>query len=179
MSKSNLDFSTRSAPTEWYDAATEAPEGSPGPLKSRNKLQVMPNAARPDILVGFLTGLAMTLVCGTAWVMLSAENAGATPWLAVPMGLLISVAVRLGAGPAGADQRATLNAVFYLIALFVIAYWIERDQFVSLYRFSPSTGEVEDALVRDHLSQWFVMAAWAVGLYVCLHSAYLMRRRWR
>jgi hypothetical protein len=165
MADKEFNFSVRNVPESWSEAAADAPRAEPGPLVDRGRRsQRLPTGLRPDIVTGTLSGIAMAVISGAAWYSLSVGGIYRGPWLAMLMGLLIAVSVRLGAGPAGPEMRITAGAPLYVLSVIVTHYFVARQDHMSLFRDAPSAAQVEDILTRDYLSSPMVIVAWIAGL---------------
>lgn len=178
MPETNFDFSVRSVPDAWSDAAKEAPQGTPGPLIDRGVgRHRLPSGIRPDLITGTLTGLAMTVISGAAWFALDVGGIYRGPWLAVLLGFLIAVSVRLGAGPAGPEQRATVGGVLYLVAVVATTYFIVRENYANLYRRDPSETQIETIFTDEYLSDPLTVLAWVLGLAVLLWASFTLKSK--
>lgn len=173
----SFDFSVRTAPNEWSDAAADAPEGDEKPLYRKRVVGDLPHRYEFDAVTSSISALAISIAVGVSWYVLEINEALQTPWIAVLLGLLIAVAVRLGAGPHVPEARATLSVIFYIGTLLVVAYMIERYQFVAIYGSEASIAGGERGLVRDRLTQPSTVAAWAIGLLATIQASYLLRKR--
>lgn len=172
-----LDFSMKNVPSEWHEAAHEAPESDGQPLRHKRVLAVIPTFERADLLTGTIAAIAMSVVAGVAWFAMETRGHLVTPWLAIPLALLMAVAVRLGCGRPEPEVRATLATIFYLLALFGTIYMIERYDFILTYGYTPDLTAAENALVRDRLTQPETVLAWVTGLLIVVQTSYLSRRR--
>lgn len=178
MPETNFDFSIRSVPEAWSEAAKEAPRGTPGPLIDRGVgRHRLPSGMRPDLLTGALTGTAMTVISGAAWFALNVGDIYRGPWLAILLGALIAVSVRLGAGPAGPEQRATVGGALYLVAVLMTTYFIVRQNYSSLYRRTPAENEVESIITSEYLSDPVTVVAWVAGLVVMLWLTFVFKSK--
>lgn len=175
--KKDLNFSLRNVPDTWEEAALEGPQGDDAPLRRKRVVGKLPQRYEMDAMTAFIAGASMTIVAGAAWYFLEIDGAVVSPWLAVMMGMLIAVAVRLGAGQDHPEVRASLSVIFYLVGVFTVAYMIERHQFISLYGPEASIAGGERGLVRDRLTEPLTLAAWACGLVVAAQTSYLFKRR--
>ncbi len=100
----------------------------------------------------------MAVISGAAWYSLSVGVIYRGPWLAVLMGLLIAVAVRLGCRPRRTrDADLTAGAPLYVLSVIVTHYFVARQDHMSLFRDTPSAAQVEDILTRDYLSSPMVI----------------------
>lgn len=172
----SFDFSVRTAPDEWNTAAADAPEGDEKPLYRKRVVGDLPVRYEFDALTSSIAALAVSIAVGVSWYVLEINNALRTPWVAVILGIIIAIAVRLGAGPHVPEARATLSVIFYLGTLLTVAYMIERYQFIAVYGSEASIAGGERGLVRDRLTQPGTVAAWALGLLATIQSSYLLRR---
>lgn len=172
-----FDFSVRTAPNEWSDAAADAPESDEKPLYRKRVVGDLPHRYEFDGVTSSISALAISIAVGVSWYVLEINNALQTPWISVILGLLIAVAVRLGAGPHVPEARATLSVIFYIATLLTVAYMIERYQFVAVYGTDASIAGGERGLVRDRLTQPGTVAAWAIGLLTTIQASYLLRKR--
>lgn len=175
--KTEFDFSIRNVPDAWNDAAEEGPEGDAVPLRRKRVVGQIPHHYDLDLLTACLAGMSMAIVAGTSWYFLEIRNAVTTPWLAMVLGLLIAMAVRLGAGEHHAEVRATISVIFYIATIFTVAYMVERYQFVSLYGNDAVMAGSERGLVRDRLTEPVTLAAWSIGVLVTMQASYLLRKR--
>lgn len=170
-------FSVRDVPESWVEAADENGPVDNSPLTKKRAVGVVPIHQDADALTGSLAALAMSVVVGTAWYAFESQDVINSPWLAVVAGALIAVAVRLGAGADHSDVRATVSLIFYIITLFVVAYFIEAFDYRQIYGSRPSFQATQTELVRDRLRQPETIFAWAIGVFVNLQTGYLLRRR--
>ena len=180
MSDSNLDFSVRSVPDSWTAAADEAPKPSEDRRLRQPGFRRLPTGSRPDLVTGTLTGIAMTVIAGAAWYLNSVNAVFTGRWvvfiLSVLLGVLIAVAVRLGAGPAGPEQRVGVGAALYVIAVLGIAFAVSREQFTALNRRSPTFGQVEDLVTTFYLNDIVTVAAWILGFAVMAYTTFALKR---
>lgn len=184
MSDGKLNFSVRNVPDSWHAAAEDAPQSddTAADVSARTRHR-MPTGTRPDLVTGALSGLAMTIVAGVAWY-LNDINAKFISGLAVlvfsiAFGALIAVAVRIGAGPAGPDMRVGIGAALYLAGLFLLAFFVSREQFSALNRRSPSFSEVETLATDLYFGQVTTLMAWVVGLAIMGWTTFALKHRRR
>ncbi len=177
MADSNLQFSVRDIPESWTEAAAEGPEATPGPLVDRRQSgRRLPSGAKPDLVTGMLTGIAMTVISGAAWFSINLSGSYRGPWLAVLLGALVAISVRLGAGPAGPEMRLTVGAALYIISLVSTTFVIIRGNYIALYGRAPTFGQTEDILTMDYLTEPVVVAAWLLGLALMCWSSFALKR---
>jgi hypothetical protein len=175
--RSTYDFGLRTAPDHWQEAALEAPEGDPTPLRRKRHVGTLPVSNQMDFVTSFLAALCMAAVCGTAWYLIETNHAVRYPWLAVALGALLAVAVRLGGGRDHAETRAVMSVVFYLATLLIVAYLVERWYHIALWGPGSTLVGGERGLVRHRLTEPVTLAAWCLGLVATVQLSYLLRRR--
>lgn len=175
--KAAFDFGLRTAPDSWHAAADDAPEGDPTPLRRKRYVGTLPVSTQMDYITSFLAALAMSAIFGTFWYLIETNRGMRNPWLAVGLGVLVAVAVRLGGGPRHPDTRAVISVVFYLSTLFVVSYLVERHYHISLWGSGSSFDGSEQGLVKFRLTQPETLVAWCIGLAATVQISYLLRRR--
>lgn len=175
--QTNMDFSMRSVPEEWHEAADEAPETDNGPLRNRRSLAVMPRGEQVDLVTSFIAAITMSVVAGTSWYLFETRGVTSSPLLAVLLAALIALSVRLGGGAADPEVRATISGVFYMAAIIVGTYFIERYDFRLTYGITPDLTASQEAVVRDRLSQPEVVIAWTAGLVLAMQLSYWTAKR--
>jgi hypothetical protein len=174
--RTELNFSLRNVPDTWNEAAAEAPEGDNAPLRRKRIVGQLPQRYEVDVLTATIAGLSLAVISGVTWYLLETRGAMTSPWIAVAMGVVIAMAVRLGAGRNHPEVRATISVILYLSGVFIVAYLIERHQFVRLYGGEASIAGGERGLVRDRLTQPLTLLAWSLGLFVSVQLSYILRR---
>ncbi len=175
--KTRLDFDLKTAPDSWHIAAEEGPEGDPTPLRRKRYIGTLPVATQIDFITSFLAALALSTVFGTLWYLIETKNGSRSPWMAVGLGVVIAIAVRLGGGRDHPDTRAVISVVFYLSTLLVVAYLVERHYNIALWGRHSSLAGSEQALVKYRLTEPVTLAAWCLGLAATVQLSYLLRRR--
>ena len=174
---SEKTFSVRTVPDSWVDAQEESGTPDPNPLPAKRAVGVVPIRGDADVLTGGLAGLAMAVVVGASWYAFESQDVVESPWLAIPVGILIALAVRLGSGADHSDVRATVSLMFYFVTVFGVAYFVEAYDYRQLYNANPDFAASQTELVRDRLTEPETMLAWAIGLLATLQTGYLLRRR--
>ena len=172
-------FSVRSVPDSWVAAQEEAGGLDTKPLKKNRPVRIVPIRQDADVLTGSVAALAISVICGVFWYMYETGDVGHSPWLAVPAGMLIAFAVRLGTGPDFSDLRATIALIFYFLTVFCTAFFIESHDFVLVFGERPGFAELQTELVRDRLTQPTTMLAWLVGIFATLQTGFALNRRQR
>ncbi len=170
-------FSVRTVPDSWVEAQKDSGVPDPTPLTSRRSIGVVPLGGEADVLTGTLAGLAISVVVGVSWFAFESQDVVNSPWLAVLAAVLIAVGVRLGVGADHSDIRATISLIFYIVTLFVVAYFIERYDYLRVYGVPPGFQEAQTELVRDRLTEPRTLLAWSIGVFANLQTGYLLRRR--
>lgn len=170
-------FSVRTVPQEWLDAEeTHGPKDTK-PLPSKRMVKTVPIGTEADVITGTLAALAMSVVAGVIWYAFESQDVLQTPWAAIPVGVLIAVGVRLGSGADHSDVRATISVIFYTLTVFVVAYFIERYDYIKVYGEPPGFAEAQTELVRDRFTRPEVVVGWALGMLAVVQTGYLLRRR--
>ena len=93
--KSPFDFSIRSAPETWREAAVDAPEGDPDPIRRKRVVGELPIRYEIDAVTASIAAFAISIVTGAGWYLLEVQNGAASPWIALALGAVIAIAVRL------------------------------------------------------------------------------------
>ncbi len=176
-SETTFDFSIRSVPDEWKDAAEQAPELDAGIMRAKRTVRVRPSTERVDIMTSVIAALAISGVTGVAWYLFETRGVSDSPLLAILLGLVISIAVRLGGGPGDPDIRATISFIFYLTTVLAVAYMVERYDYQVTYRATPNLDQTEYWIVRDRLKEPTVILGWAAGLVLSTQISYVTRER--
>ena len=157
-------FSMKTVPESWKDAETEAGVPDKTPLRKERAVNVMPIREDADTLTGIVAALSMSVITGVVWYLYESRDVITSPWLAVPVGVLIAVAVRLGTGPYHSDVRATISLIFYILTVFITAFFIESHDYLAIFGERPGFSELQTELVRDRLTQPMTMVGWVVGM---------------
>jgi hypothetical protein len=183
MSESKLDFSVRSIPDSWAAAAEDAPKPPDDVRVGQSGFHRLPTGTRPDLVTGTLTGIAMTVIAGTAWYLNGVNGVftgtAADFVMSILLGVLIAIAVRLGAGPSGPELRVGVGAALFVTTILSVAFAVTREEFTALNRRSPSFGEVEDLVTAYYLSRFTIIAAWILGLVVMSYMTFALKHRRR
>ncbi len=168
-----------SVPDDWRSAAEDGPEQDFSPLQNsgKRKLRIAPAAEKVDLVTGTIAAISMTFVAAVLWFALETRGHIVSPWLAVGMGALVAVAVRLGGTRANPEVRATLAVIVYLIGLLITIFFIERFDYILTYGFAPDFDATEGVFVRDRFTDPQTVAAWAMGVVVAVQVSYLTRKR--
>jgi len=167
-------FSMKSIPDTWVDAENEAGGSDSSPLKKHRAVRVVPIRQDADVLTGSVAALCMSVITGVVWYLYESQDVITTPWLAVPAGVLIAIAVRLGTGPNHSDVRATISLIFYILTVFITAFFIESRDYLLVFGERPGFDGLQTELVRDRLTQPSVMVAWLFGLFANLQTGFAL-----
>lgn len=170
-------FSMKSVPDSWVEAQEEAGGFDSTPLKHNRAVNVVPIRQDADAMTGSVAALAMSVITGLCWYLYESNDVLASPWLAVPVGVLISVAVRLGSGGNHSDVRATISLIFYILTVFITAFFIESRDFLLVFGERPGFYELQTELVRDRLTQPTTMVAWVVGVFATLQTGFALNNK--
>ncbi len=176
----NIDsntFSMKTVPDSWREAETEAGVPDPTPLRKDRAVSVVPIRQDADVLTGVVAALCMSIMTGVCWYLYESRDVITTPWLAIPVGVLIAIAVRLGTGANHGDVKATISLIFYILTVFVVAFFIESRDFLLVFGHRPSFTELQTELVRDRLTQPMTMLGWLLGLVANLQTGFALTPR--
>lgn len=173
-------FSMKTVPDTWV-AAQEASSTTPdnAPLVKHRAVRVVPIRQDADAITGSVAALAMSVIAGLVWYMYESNDVVTSPWIAVPVGVLIAVAVRLGTGAHHGDVRATISLIFYILTVFITAFFIESRDFLLVFGERPGFAELQTELVRDRLTQPMTMVAWLFGLFANLQTGFALSAKGR
>lgn len=172
----DLDFSTSTAPESWFEAAAQAPKGEERPFTQAGMLPVLPVNNRIDLLMTALTSVAMSVVAGYAWYQMDASGTLRTPWLAVALGVLIALAVRLGGGRGDRGSRAIVAGTFYVVTLVAVTCLAARHNWTVLYGDNGLVSFEEDLMRR--IADPITLVAWAIGGYATVKLSLLLGNRY-
>lgn len=167
-------FSMKSIPDNWIEAESEAGGADNTPLLKTRAVDVVPIRQEADAITGTVAALAMSVMTGLVWYLYESRDVITSPWLAVPVGVLISIAVRLGTGANHSDVRATISLIFYILTVFITAFFIESRDFLLVFGQRPDFYELQTELVRDRLTQPNTMVAWIAGLFATLQTGFAL-----
>jgi len=120
--------------------------------------------------------VAMSVVAGYAWYQMDASGTLRTPWLAVALGVLIAVAVRLGGGKGDRGSRAIVAGTFYAVTLVVVTCLAARHNWAVLYGDNGLVSFEEDFMRR--ITDPITLAAWAIGGYASVKLSLLLGNRY-
>lgn len=173
----DLDFSTSTAPESWFEAAAQAPKGDEQrPFVQPSVLPVLPVNNRIDLLMTALTSVAMSVVAGYAWYQMDSSGTLRTPWLAVALGVLIALAVRLGGGKGDRGSRAIVAGTFYSVTLVAVTCLAARHNWAVLYGDNGLVSFEEDLMRR--IADPVTLVAWAIGGYATVKLSLLLGNRY-
>lgn len=170
-------FSMKTVPDSWIDAQNEAGGADNTPLQKDRAVNVIPIRQDADVITGVVAALAMSVVTGLVWYLYESRDVLTTPWLTIPVGVLIAVAVRLGSGADHSDVRATISLIFYILTVFMVAFFIESRDYLLVFGERPGFSELQTELVRDRLTQPTTMVAWVVGMIANLQTGFALNRK--
>lgn len=172
-----FDFSPSAIPTSWHEAASDAPEGSEGPLKQPAPMRTMPTGRSLDMFTALLAGAVTCLIGGYAWIQVEMSTGRLFPWSAVALGAAIAIAVRLGGGQPDHELRAAISFGFYVAALVVVLFLIGRTDYIHLFGSSPGWLDFEQHLFHSRLTGRGTVSAWLVGALISIQLSYYLRHR--
>lgn len=170
-------FSMKSVPDSWVEAQHDAGGFDNTPLKMERTVNVIPIRQDADAVTGTVAALAMSVITGLVWYLGETGGAITSPWLAIPVGMLIAVAVRLGTGPDYGDLRATISVIFYILTVFITAFFIESRDYLLVFGERPGFAELQTELVRDRLTRPTTMIAWVVGMIATLQTGFALNTK--
>jgi len=104
-------FSMKTIPDTWVDAENDAGGADNTPLLKTRAVNVVPIRQDADALTGTVAAFSMSVITGVVWYLYESRDVVTSPWLAVPVGILIAIAVRLGTGANHGDVRATISLI--------------------------------------------------------------------
>jgi len=167
-------FSMKTIPDTWVDAENDAGGADNTPLLKTRAVNVVPIRQDADALTGTVAAFSMSVITGVVWYLYESRDVVTSPWLAVPVGILIAIAVRLGTGANHGDVRATISLIFYILTVFITAFFIESRDFLLVFGERPGFAELQTELVRDRLTQPLTMVAWMVGMFANLQTGFVL-----
>lgn len=170
-------FSMKSIPDTWVAAENEAGGPDNTPLLKTRAVNVVPIREEADAITGTVAALTMSVMTGLVWYLYESRDVITSPWMAIPVGVLISIAVRLGTGAHHSDVRATISLIFYILTVFITAFFIESRDFLLVFGQRPDFYELQTELVRDRLTQPNTMIAWLFGMFATLQTGFALSNK--
>ena len=169
-----FDLSTTTIPESWSEAAKDAPVGDGSPLRKVPLVQNPPIRNSVDMFSACVATTAVAIVSGSSWYLLG-TNGVTTPWIAVALGVVIAISVRLGGGSPDVHSRAMLSLLFYLATASVVIFLIARVNYADLYGSSPDLADFEQELLHSRLTDPIAILAWFVGGLSSVWTSRLLR----
>ena len=176
----NIDstsFSLKTVPDTWVEAQEEAGGVDNTPIKKDRAVNVVPLREEADAITGVVAAFCMSVITGTCWYLYEINDVMTTPWLAIPVGVLIAVAVRLGSGADHSDVRATIALIFYILTVFITAFFIESHDYQLVFGRRPGFDALQTELVRDRLTQPATMLGWLVGVFAVVQTGFALSNK--
>ncbi len=170
----SLDFANQSVPDSWVEAASDAPASDDRRRPQKGGRGTPPVATSLDMFTACLAAGATAIVSGYAWYELQLSGF-TSPWVAVGLGLIIAISIRLGGGPEDVQSRGVLALLIYLITSSVVIFLIARTNYFELYGSHPRLAEFEQELLHSRLTDPVTVLAWLSGAITSAWSAKLLR----
>ena len=170
----DFDFSPRTVPQSWTDAADEAPGGDGMPLKKTPQVKTPPIRTSLDMFSACVSTVAVSIVTGFAWYVLQLSGV-TTPWIAVALGAAIALALRLGGGRPDSQTRAIMALLFYLATASVVIFLVARHNYAELYGSEPGLLDFEQELLHSRLTEPLAIVAWFTGGFASVWISRLLR----
>lgn len=170
-----LDMSVKDAPESWLEAEHESPTTPDGRALQKAQAARVPIGKRVSLFSTLIAGLLGGLVGGTAWYLMETQGVGRTPWIAVAIGLLIPVLIRLAAGGADSSIRAGVSLLSYFFTLCMVMFLLTRLELIGLYGEIPSLSGFEQQVLRRRFSRPTDLLAYALGAVCTIQVSILLR----
>lgn len=161
-SPGHTDFSTEAIPDSWSEAAGQAPGGDGNALAKMTRLTTPLARGSVDLFTACLGTAAVSIVAGYGWYQLQ-ESGVVTPWIAVALGGVIALSVRLGGGRDDPQTRGMLSLLFYVATASTVIYLVARGNYINLYGTTPNLKEIENELLHSRLTDPVAVVAWFGG----------------
>lgn len=161
-SPGHTDFSTETIPDSWSEAAGHAPDGDGKALAKMARLTTPMAQGSVDLFTACLGTAAVSIVAGYGWYQLQ-KSGVVTPWIAVALGAVIALSVRLGGGRDDAQTRGMVSLLFYVATASTVFYLVARGNYLDLYGTTPSLKEIENELLHSRLTDPLAIVAWFGG----------------
>ena len=174
---SSRAFSMKSVPDSWVEAQQDAGGVDGKPLVKDRAVNVVPIREEADVITGTVAALAVSVLTGLVWYLYESRDVITSPWLSIPVGILIAVAVRLGTGPNHSDVRATISVIFYILTVFITSFFIESRDYLLVFGERPGFAELQTELVRDRLTRPLTMVAWLFGMIANLQTGFALNSK--
>ena len=171
-----LDLSRDQTPPEWLAAEQDSPQGDDRPL-TRTSARVAPKGERASVFTSTISALAAALIGGIAWYWIEITGIYQGPWIAVALGLLMAVVVRIGSGGHESSYLGAVAVVGYLLTLLAVLLLITRRELLDVYGTIDGLQQYEDRLLSTRLRDPIHLLAYALGAFVTFQVTHLLRHR--
>ena len=173
-SPDSLDFASQPVPDEWLEAEAEAPQLDSQRRRPREMRRTPPVATSLDMFAAIVAGAATSIVFGYGWYELQMSGF-TTPWVAVVLGAVIALAIRLGGGREDVQARSMVALLTYIATASVVVFIIARSNYISLYGARPGLTNFEDELLHSRLTEPETILAWLLGAAAAVFTSRLFR----
>lgn len=173
----DLDFSTRSVPDAWQDAASSAPGGGSSGAHRQHLLPALPSGTQADVFSGTMAAVVISLISGVGWYYLETTGTLVVPWASIVLGVLLALAIRAGAGPDDPGTRSALSLLFYVTTSAVVIYLIGIEVFADAYGGGRDFADFERHLRHSRFAEPVALACWVLGAAAAYKISSLTRRR--
>lgn len=172
----SFDMSLETVPGGWRDAQLESPidQIDDGFTNRSGRFGTIPTGQQSSF-IGNVAALGASFVTGTLWYLCEVLDLYRGPWVAVAMGAVIALAVRLAGGSLGPSYRAVLSVASYLLTLLLLLMLITHRELTDIYGGIAEFQSYEQTLVRTRLQDPTHLIAYGFGGFVAAQIAYLHR----
>ena len=170
-----FDMSVQEAPEHWRTAEEASPSTPDGQSLNRTRAGAFPIGKRVSLFSTLVAGALGGLVGGTAWYLIETLAFGRTPWIAVAMGLLIPVLVRIAAGGADSSIRAGVSLLAYFIALCAVLFLLTRRELIDVFGEFPGLSTFEQQVINRRFTNLTDIVAYVVGALCTIQVSILLR----
>lgn len=178
MSTQEKDLSVRTSPPSWRDAQEDSPvKTDNSPLKRTEKVRLMPKGDRVSIFAACIAAMLGGLVGGIGWYLSARWGYVEGPWIAVGLGVLIPVVVRVASSSGDAPIRAGASFAFYLITLLAVLSLLTRDDQLAIYGQIGDFDSFGARFKARYFKDTTQIAAYAVGAIASLQLSFMFKEK--
>lgn len=169
---SPYDLSMSHVPAGWVEAQGASPIGNIGAptMATTARFSTMPSSSGSSFIPN-VAALGASLATGTAWLLIDVQNIYSGPWIAILVGAIIALAIRI-TGLGEAPYKAMLALSAYLLTTLAVLILATRQDLATVYGSGYSFGDYEDTLIRTRFQDAAQLVAYGLGAIVAAVLAF-------
>ncbi len=170
-----FNLSVREAPESWRQAEEESPTTNDGRGLQQARAVAVPIGKRVSMFSTLVAGLLGGLVGGTAWYLMETQGISRTSWIAVPIGILIPLLIRVAAGGADSSIRAGVSVFAYFLTICAVMFLLTRQELIGLYGEVPGLQGFEQQVLSRRFNRASDLLAYGLGAICSIQVSILLR----